>query len=83
MLKFGDQFAALVAGVELQIDLAHALAPRLAFGAQLIEPLNAENSPRTPSFDTFANPDFFFLEQLVGTGIGQPLFVQQLASLRC
>ena len=40
--------------------------------------MNAEDGPRTAGFDTFANPDFLFLEQLVGTGISQPLFVQQL-----
>ncbi len=78
MLEFGDQLAALVAGIELQIDLAHPLAPRLALGAQLVETLDTEYRPRAPRLDALANPHFFFLEQLVGTGIGQPLFMQQL-----
>ena len=77
MLKFGHQLAALVAGIDLQIDLAHPLAPRLTFGAQLIEPLDAEHGARAARFDALANPDFLFLEQLVGACIGQPFLMQQ------
>src|SRR6185369_9167061 len=76
-LQFGDQLAALVAGIELQIDLAHPLAPRLTFGAQLVQALDAEHRARPPRLDPLADPDLLFLEQLVGAGIGQALLVQQ------
>ena len=76
MLQLGDQLAALVAGIELQIDLAHALTPSLPFGAQLVETLDAENGTRPACFDALADPDFFFLEQLVGAGVGQAFLVQ-------
>jgi len=76
MLQFGDQFAALVAGIELQIDLAQPLTPGLALGAQLVETLDAEDGARPASLDALADPHFLFLEQLVGAGIGQRLLVQ-------
>ena len=76
MLQLGDQLAALVAGIELQIDLAHPLAAGLAFGTQLVETLDAEYRTRAPGLDPLADPHLLFLEQLVGAGIGQRLLVQ-------
>ena len=81
MLEFGDQLAASVAGIELQIDLPHAFAPRLTFGAQQVEPLDPEYRSRPPRLDTLADPHLFFLEQLVGARVGQRLLVQQQLSL--
>ena len=76
VLQLGDQLAALVAGIELQIDLAHPLAAGLAFGTQLVETLDAEYRTRAPGLDPLADPHLLFLEQLVGAGIGQRLLVQ-------
>ena len=76
IFQFGHQLAALVAGVQLQIDLAHALAPRLPLGTQPVQPLHAEHRPRPPRLNALANPDLLLLQQLVSAGVSQRFFMQ-------
>ena len=76
MLKLGHQLAALVAGIERQLDLALPLAARRTVTTQLLKAQHTAFVARTPGFDALPDPHFFLCQHLVELGVGNRLVVQ-------
>ena len=65
MFQFGDDFAAFLTAVELEIDLPLHIAAFGALAAQLFQTAHAAFITGTARFDAFAYPCFFLCVEFV------------------
>ena len=63
--QLGDQLAGALAGVERQLEVADALAPRRAFAAEPLEAHDAAGVARASRFDALAYPRLFLRPEAV------------------
>ena len=69
VLELGDELARALAGIEAELDVAEALAPRGALLAQVLEPLHAAFVARAARLDALADPHFFLRPELVEAAV--------------
>ena len=81
--QFRHQLARALAGIDVELDVAQPLAPRVAVASQLLQPFHAAFVARASRLDALADPDLFLRPELVELAVEHGFLGQllRLASL--
>ena len=76
VLQLSHQLAAGCTRRHLHSHAPHLITARTTFGPQCLKPANAALAAGAACFDTFANPNFFLCQKLVGLGADHRLLLK-------